>query len=137
MNIHDQYRQKLWEIIERDYDGSRMNVMQWISMFDALRDLQIWLRIKLVDAVKVSNWTRRSGITYGQNSMPRGFFDGIWSPTLMLAIEWVELDPIAEWDKTNLCQEIERRLQAEEVPYSWEGPVIRITGHVRRSSALG
>ena len=133
MNVHDQHRQKLWEIIESDFDGSRMNTTLWMAMFDVLKGLELWWRIKLIDTPAVSQWTRSVSITYGPNFMPRGYFENPWSPTLMLAIEWIEVDPIAVRDKRDMSQEIERRLQSVSVPYTWKGPVICITGHVRRA----
>ncbi len=131
MDRHQEYKQRLRQIIERECDGSRMNDTKWIEMLDVLQGLWLWKRVKRLDDPKASNWTRH--IAGGpSSSLPTPYIEGPSSPDIVLAIEWLEIDPIGPDDKVDYREEIERRLQSVNVPYTWEGPALRVTGHIRK-----
>ena len=133
----DEYKQKLWQIIDRECDGSRMNDTKWMKMLDRLWGLPLWYRVKFLDWLEPSHW--RPGISGGSFSgIPMPYIEGPSSPTIVLAVEWMEINP-KSWHgivKTNQVQEVERRLQSISVPYTWEGEVIRVTGHVRKPLSM-
>jgi len=133
MDKFDEYKQYLMQIIERECDGSRMNDTKWMKMLDTLWDLPLWFRVKFLDWPEPTHW--RPGISGGSFSgIPMPWIEGPSSPTIALAFEWMEIDP-QSWHgavKTDQVQEVERRLQSIKVPYTWEGAVIRVTGHIRR-----
>jgi len=131
MNAFDAYKQRLRQIAERECDGSRMNNTKWMQMLDVLRDLWLWRRVKWLDDPKVSHWTTvmQGGFA---SDLPTPYIEGPSSPTIVLAVEWMEIDPIGASDKVDYRGEIEKRLQSVNVPYTWEGSIIRVTGHVRK-----
>ena len=134
MDTLDDYKQRLRQIIEQECDGSRMNNTKWMQMLDALRDLWLWRRVKWLDDPKVSQWDRHMQGGFA-SYLPTPFIENPSSPTIVLAIEWMEIDPMGASDKVDYSGEIEKRLQLVKVPYTWEGSVIRVTGHVRKSSS--
>ena len=140
MDKIDEYKQKLWQIIECECDGSRMNDTKWMEMLDVLRELPLWYRGKFLDSPQATHW--RFGISGGVSSgIPMPYIEGPSSPTIVLAVEWMEIDP-KSWHlstappygsaKTDQAEEVERRLQAVGVPYTSNESVIRVTGHVRK-----
>ena len=84
-----------------------------------------------MDDAKVSGWT--PVIQGGFSSyLPMPYIEGPSTPTIVLAIEWMEIDPIGAADKVDYRHEIEMRLGSVNVPYTWEGSAIRVTGHIRK-----
>jgi len=133
MSTRDEHKLRLRQIIERECDGSRMNDTKWMEMLDVLRDLWLWSRVKWLDDAKVSGWT--PVIQGGFSSyLPMPYIEGPSTPTIVLAIEWMEIDPIGAADKVDYRQEIEKRLESVNVPYTWEGSAIRVTGHIRKNN---
>ena len=133
MSTQSEYKLRLRQIIERECDGSRMNDTKWMEMLDVLRDLWLWRRVKRLDSTKVSDWTRH--IQGGFSShLPIPYIEGPSSPDIVLAVEWMEIDPIGAADKVDYRQEIEKRLESVNVPYTWEGSAIRVTGHIRKNN---
>lgn len=131
----EEYKQKLWRIIDSECDGSRMNDTKWMEMLEILKDLHLLYRIKFLVWPQPTYW--RLGISGGVSSgIPIPYIEGPMSPTLVLGVEWMEIDPISRRGlvKTDHTQEVERWLQSVGVPYTWEASVLRVTGHVRKPS---
>ena len=146
---HDKFLQKLQAIVKNECDGSRMSSTKWKEMFDALfllrQQISFDCRVKLIDEDKAKDWW--GGLpAYTTHDRPdRG--QTIWiepsgGPVPCIAIEWIEIKPTgltktdAYWTKMpgGYQNQIERQLDALNVPYTVEGNIIRVTGHVRRSA---
>lgn len=128
-------------IIEHKCDGSRMNNTKWLAMFDALQGLSLSSRIKFLDVEEPTDWGRVSVIRADRPSeAPRPFLEGSHFLEPVLAVEWLEINPVQRMSRSllledhtvDLTPEIEKRLQAACTPYTRDGLFIRITGHVRK-----
>ena len=80
---------------------------------------------------KVSHWTHIQGGF--SSALPVPYIEGPSSPDIVLAIEWMEIDPVGAADKVDYRQEVEKHLESVNVPYTWEGSAIRVTGHIRKN----
>lgn len=142
---HQRYVQKLRTVIKRECDGSRMNDTKWLKLFDALRDLPLQYRVKFVDMDGVTPWSRVIVVAVGDSSQaPVPYIEGQgYSPELVLALEWLEINPVQRLTRGLLLPdeavdhtpEVERRLQAAHVSCTQEGSFLRVTGHVRKPGA--
>jgi|GEM_PF-1265623 len=145
---HDKYLCKLRAIIENECDGSRMSDTKWEEMLDALRILYpkagFSYRIKMLDRDRASSW---GWFSHTEHNGP-GQVNSVWieglgnSPVKILALEYVEIKPTGlynagtYWTKMpgGYQNQIEQQLDILSVPYTVEGDIIRVTGHVRRST---
>ena len=144
---YSKYMSKLRSIIEIECDGSRMSNTKWKEMLDALVVLYpkagYLYRVKLLDEAKVSRWGWFSHTKHSRSNQT----DAIWiegcgySPVSIVAVEYVEIKPSGFYDTGTYTtrmpggyqNQIEQQLDALNVPYTVEGNIIRVTGHVRRS----
>ena len=120
-------------VITRDFSASRMNATKWREMIEALYDLPLYYRFQWVHVPGVSDWMNiwipYPGSTY--------FDTGPAGPFKTFAIEWLEIDARHQWGadegvtEQDSSAEIERRLQAIQVPYEWVEGNLRIVGYVR------
>jgi len=127
-------------LIERDVAASLMNTTKWMEALDALRPLALFYRIKLLTHSQPSSWQRWLQGGSASDYLPRGYIEGCgYSPTPVLEIEWLEVQPAgtdAGPDIANAPEDpltaIETALSAHHIPFRREGDLIRITGHIRR-----
>ncbi len=137
---HQEYLNKLRIIIEQECDGSRMSNTKWKKMLSALHGLPIKYRVKFLDTEKVTNWGWLTWVLARNAETGAGvpYIEGSFSPDVVLAVEWLEIDPNADYRgkyavATDYRAVIEQQLQALNVPYTMESSLIRVIGHVRKS----
>ena len=143
---YNKFLQKLQATIENECDGSRMSNTKWKEMLDALTLLYpkagFSYRVKMLDRDKVSRW---GWFSYTEHNKPGQVncvkIEGLGnSPITILAVEYVEIEPNGLYDTGTYWtkmpggyqNQIERQLDALNVPYTVEDDIIRVTGHVRR-----
>ena len=145
---YEKYKAKIRSIIEIECDGSRMSNAKWKLMLDALRLLypqaSFYYRVKLLDEVEVSDWSWFSHEEHtGQDQVNSIWIEGCcYSPVQVIAVEYIEILPSGLCGKYpcknkmsgSYQNQIQRQLDALNVPYTLEGDIIRVTGHIRRSS---
>lgn len=148
LKSYNKFLQKLQLIVENECDGSRMSNTKWKEMLDALALLYpkagFSYRIKMLDRDRVSRWGWFSHTEHNKpGQVNRVWIEGLGnSPVEILALEYVEIKPSGfyntgrYWTKMpgGYQSQIERQLDALNVPYTVEGDIIRVTGHVRRST---
>ena len=129
--IGEDNEKRLRTIIEHNFLASLMNTTKWIEALDVLDNLNVYYRIKLITESDPSPWLRH--LQYGNrvSYLPRGWFEGYYSPTLTLEIEWLEIQSVAA-EPVERIKEIGERFHALGIPFEGESNVIRIVGHVRR-----
>ena len=121
-------------IIARDFSASRMSNTRWRQAFWSLAGIPGVRRVKFVRSENPLN---------GQLT-PRTdkYLESSWGVIPFLFIEWLEINPIEDvWrgalqkpQHLNRGPEIERKLQAINVPYEWVDGNIRIVGYVRNDA---
>ena len=132
----DKYMSKLRFIIENECDGSRMSDMKWKVLLESLfllrKTIAFYCRVKILDDKTACNW----GMSIPPLIHKTVRLDGserIWIepdgwPVPSIAIEWME------FLTSDYQYQIEEQLDALHIPYTAEGDIIRVTGHVRRST---
>jgi hypothetical protein len=138
-NRPETYRQKLWEIVERDFSVSLMNDTKWTEAVRLLREMGLRCRVKLITRDAPSPL---SMLAVGRESrLPLGYVEGCgYSPFRTLEIEWLDIDPVSGFrpgqpyavKPSDHSEELEGRLRSLGVAFTRDGPVIRIWGHIRR-----
>ena|GEM_PF-1086949 len=120
-------------IIARDFSASRMNATKWREAIDDLGDMGLRYRLRWVDVPAISVWMGL-WIPFSDSE----YFDSAEvGPFSTFSIEWLEVDIYHQCGaygsivKQDSSTEIERRLQAIQVPYEWVDGYIRIVGYVR------
>lgn len=145
MTLSELHRQKIQSqqkdihaIIRRDFSASRMNTTKWQEVTECLSGLSLSCRMKFVD---IDDEVFEVGAFW---HVTRDWFDGgPGGPFTSISVEWLDIDPVQKVRHglllaptgINHADELEKRLQAVQVPYYWEGDSIRIVGHVRNSVA--
>ena len=131
----NEHREKLQEIIQRDFAASLLNTTKWMEILDIVQMFAAWYRIKLVMADKPSQWSR--GFQGGNSCsyLPRGYVEGWYSPIEVLEIEWLEIaldepDASAKPVYKHTAQ-LAARLEERAVVFTVEQNVIQILGHLR------
>ena len=117
-----------------------MSTTKWIKTLEALRELDLSDRVKLLPCEQPGPWGGPPTFA----GKPEGYMDGSgYSPFLILAIEWMEVAPrwrIYRADRETLpdepIREIEAQLLRVHAPFIWTGSVIRIWGHQRRTDPI-
>jgi hypothetical protein len=121
-------------IIARDFSASRMNATKWREVIEELEEIPCLYRLRWVDVPDVSLWMGL-WIPFLNST----YFDSAVGQFRTFTIEWLEIDPVEEVSQGLLLKtqhihhtvEIERRLQAINVPYEWSEGYIRIVGYIR------
>ena len=135
---YDKYMSKLRFIIENECDGSRMSDTKWKELLEALfllrKTFSFYCRVKLLDVNEAYNWGRSIPPLIHRTVRSDGS-EKIWmepsgGPVQSIAVEWIEF-MIGDYQ-----DQIREQLDALHVPYTVEGDIIRVTGHVRRTETL-
>lgn len=146
VDSYKKYLSKLQAIIENECDGSRMSDTKWQELFGALiairQQTSFECRIKILSDDTACNW--QGFLPYTKHRKADGS-ETIWiepsgGPVPSVAIEWIEIKPtnLRRTDTGSLKTQgdyqnkIEQQLDALQIPYTKEGDIIRVTGHVRR-----
>jgi hypothetical protein len=132
-----EYKQKLHDLIEREFGASLMNNTKWMEVIGLMQDLRLHCRVKLVTCSDITEWRR------AWSPAPPSYIETSAGPVLTLEIEWMGIEPFQRQRRGALVpdQRIDHRAQLEDslkvcaIPYAWEGSVIRITGHLGRCAA--
>ena len=136
-------RVRLNKLIVREGMSSLMSDTKWMRLIDGLRAVKLPLkyRFKLLEAPDVSEWFMEE--TFGQ--VPEPYIEpAILGPFIVLAIEWLEIDSLAPWAvgsikgrhrliPTDYSSEVKALLENVNAPYSREGNVFKVLGHVRHN----
>lgn len=146
VDSYKKYLSKLQAIIENECDGSRMSNTKWQELFGALiavrQQTSFECRIKILSDDTACNW---QGFLPYTNHRKADGSETIWiepsgGPVPSVAIEYIEIKPSTlHWTGTHWTQmpngyqnQIEQQLDALQIPYTKDGDIIRVTGHVRR-----
>lgn len=131
----DPRRQKLRDLIAREYTHSPMSDTKWMRVVDGLRPLPPRYRVKLITDSDVSDWS-------GLAQPPANYIEltGI-GPVLFLELEYLEIDSVEKRSRGRLVNEVrvnhfvevQAILKSARVAYTSDGDIIRIVGHVRRA----
>ncbi len=132
----DKHMSKLRFIIENECDSSRMSDTKWKMLVEALsalrRTISFYCRVKLLDNEVAYNWhisiPPLIHRTVRLDGSERIWIEPDGGPVPSIAIEWMEF-------MTSDCQnQIKEQLETIHIPYTVAGDIIRVTGHIRRST---
>ena len=136
VDSHEKYLSKLQAIIENECDGSRMSDTKWKVLLEALfllrKTIAFYCRVKLLDNETAYNWHMSVppliNRTVRLDGSERIWIEPDGGPVPSIAIEWME------FMTSDYQSQIEEQLDALNVLYTVDGDIIRVTGHVRRST---
>lgn len=139
MNRDNERRAKLYGLLEREGFSSYMNDTKWMRLIEEVRALNLPMRyrIKVLGDSDISEW----GVWFAKEPHPYIELEGS-GPIRAIEVEWLEIDATGPWlagrkdwtpeDPVEYSLEVSTLLEKLAIPYSKDGTLFRIIGHLKR-----
>jgi hypothetical protein len=117
-------RREVWE----NFSSSFMNNTKWAETIETMNRLGLQCRLKFIDVDEPTYWTQI-------HSPAWGWMEGPYVPWRSAEVEWMEINPVGllPCETMDRSAELESALTDFNIPFTREGPLFRVTGHVRKS----